>query len=165
MLTICRFFLGVLMLATAAAPQARSERDRIQPIDLSTPRFIVNLVPHYADGDSVSAFQPHPQVSQSTLPLKVLRRNRLEFAIQQRDLFASGDRLQIRLASDAHVVAQLLSHGQLSGVEEESMVAILGLASRVRVNYDNGPWDLSLGATRRLGEGHFKARLSYTLRF
>ncbi len=164
MLNLVRALLAMALAASAAATHARNPGDAGDALDLTTPRFFVTIVPHRADIDSLPGFSESPAPI-PTLKFTAPRRGRLEFAVQQRDVFAAGDQLQLRLASDAHVVAQLLSGGRFSGAEEEGMLAMLGVASRLRLSYSNGPWSLSLGATRKLGNGEFAARISYAVRF
>jgi hypothetical protein len=166
MLRIDRVLLGILLAAAAASSHAGSGHNADVPVDLSMPRVSVTLVPDNPDVRPASGLRSNLIDSGSPLRLSLQapRRKRLEVAINQRDVFAPGDRLQLRLASDAHLVAKLLSRGEFSGAEE-SMVAFLGFASRLRLSYSNGPWDFSLGATRRLGDGQVKARLTYTVRF
>ncbi len=155
-----RILLGITCAAVAALAHAR---DAVESLNLSTPHFFVTLVPHRGDSEWVPGFD-QGDFGAPMLRLAAPRRSRLEFAVQQRDFLTSGDQLQLRLASDAHVVAQLLSGGELSG-EEEGMIAMLGVASRLKLSYSNGPWNFSLGATRKLGNGQVNARLSFAVRF
>ena len=68
------------------------------------------------------------------------------------------------LVSDTHVLAQLLSGGQFSEVDD-SWIAALGLASRVRLSYTNGPMEFTLSAKHKFGESDVQARLTLGLRF
>jgi hypothetical protein len=163
MLNLVRSLLGIALAAAAAVAQARDVRGA-ESLDLKTPRFFITLVPQRANIDLVPGFGETPSAIPA-LKLTAPRRSRLEFAIQQRDVFASGDQLQLRLASDAHVVAQLLSGGKFSGADEEGMLAMLGAASRLRLSYSLGPWSLALGATRKLGAGEVNARIAFSVRF
>ena len=164
--SIHQLLLGIL-LSTAAGLVSAAKDDTAAPVTLvATSRIYVTLVPRSADTDDTprwidSSSGVRPALN---LSLRTTRRNRMEFSIGRRDLLADGDQLQLRLASDAHVVAQLLSGGQFSE-EDDSWIAVLGLASRFRLSYNNGPWELSLSARRKLGDGNVRARFSYGIRF
>ena len=164
--TIHQLIAGILLLATACVARAGALDEQGQLTLAATSRMYVTLVPRSAEPDDVphwvDAF-PSTQPSLN-LSLRTSRRNRLEFSLSQHDVLADGDRLQLRLASDAHILAQLLSGGQFSEADD-SWIAVLGLASRARLSYNNGPWELSLSARRRFGDGDVRARLSYSIRF
>jgi len=162
--TLHRLFAAILLLAATSLAQAAGNELSLQLPFVSTPRVFVTLTPYSFDprpGFDPYATPPHPRWN---FPLQTTRRNRLEFAIVRHGVLADTDRLQVRLASDAHVFAQLLSGGRFSE-NDDSWIAVLGLASRVRLSYTNGPWDLSVSARRKLGDSDVRARLSYKLRF
>ncbi|HTT11181.1 MAG TPA: hypothetical protein VMG60_09855 [Burkholderiaceae bacterium] len=164
--SICRILLGVLLLTAAGAAVAAPPESVPQLTLGSTSRIYVTLVPRTADDD----FEPRWINGATTVPsslnlsMPVARRNRLEFSLTERDVLARGDRLQLRLASDAHILAQLLSGGQFSEVDD-SWIAALGLASRLRLSYTSGPMELSVSARHKLGENDLQARLSFGVRF
>ena len=164
--TIHQLIAGILLLATACVARAGGQDQPGQQVLAATSRMYVTLVPRSAEPDDVprwiDAF-PNTQPSLN-LSLRTSRRNRLEFSLSQQNLLADGDVLQLRMASDAHILAQLLSGGQFSEVDD-SWIAVLGLASRLRLTYNNGPWELSLSAKRRFGDGDVRARISYGIRF
>jgi hypothetical protein len=163
--SVRQFLLGILLLAAASAAGAASPEALPQLTLAATSRVYITLVPRTADDD----FGPRWLEGDATQPslnlaLRTARRNRLEFSLSQRDVLAQGDRLQLRLASDAHVVAQLLSGGAFSELDD-SWIAVLGLASRVRLSYTNGPVEFSVSAKRKFGEGAVKAQLTIGTRF
>jgi hypothetical protein len=168
--SIRRIFVGVSLLiagglvdtAVHAAPVETSREVRLMP----TSRIYVTLVPRSADPDDGTRWiNGVPTVQPSlNLSIRTSRRNRLEFALTRRDLISEGDQLRLRLASDAHIVAQLLSGGAFSEVDD-TWIAVLGLASRMRLSYNNGPWEFSLSARHRFGDGAVRARLTYGFRF
>jgi hypothetical protein len=158
--------LGALLLTAAGETVAAPPEPTPQMAFGATSRIFVTLAPHTADDDfeprwinGVSTLQPA-----LNLPLLAARRNRLEFSLAQRDVLAHGDRLQLRLASDAHILAQLLSGGQFSDIDD-SWIAAVGLASRVRLSYTNGPMEFSVTARHKLGNSDMQARLSFGVRF
>jgi hypothetical protein len=159
-----RVLLGILLLS--AARMAAASTEPAAPVTLAaTSRIYVTLVPRTADDDESRWTDRTPQMRTGlNLTLRTTRRNRLEFSLLRRDVLAEGDRLQLRMASDAHIVAQLLSGGAFSEADD-SWIAVLGLASRFRLSYTNGPWELSISAKRKFGEGDLKARLTYGFRF
>jgi hypothetical protein len=157
---------GAVLLISATAARA-GVQDAAPPATLAAaPRMYVTLVPRAGEVDEVTRLAEYSPSFRPSLNLALLttRRNRLEFSLAQRDVLTRGDRLQLRLASDAHVVAQLLSGGQFSEADD-SWIAVLGLASRVRLSYTNGPWELSVSARRTLSDGSVRARFSYHVRF
>lgn len=165
--SIRRLLWGVLLLLGAAAADA-APADAPVVLKLgATSRTFVTLVPRSAEPDEIG-WQPGDWIALNrpalNLPLGTVRPNRLEFSLTHTDVIASGDRLRLRLASDAHLIAQLLSGGQFSDAGD-SWIAMLGFASRVRVSYDLGPWELSISARRKFGEGDVRARLAYAIRF
>lgn len=165
--SIRRLLGGVLLVAGASAVHAAPQDDPA-PITLAaTSRTFVTLVPRSAEPDELG-WRAGDAIALSTpalkLPLGAARRNRLEFALTRTDVVAQGDRLRLRLASDAHVIAQLLTGGRFSE-EDDSWIAMLGFASRVRLSYDLGPWEFTVSARRKLGDGHVRARLAYAIRF
>jgi hypothetical protein len=164
--SVRQILLGVLLLGAAGATFAAPPESTPQMALGATSRIFVTLVPHTTDDDfeprwinGYAALQPA-----LNLPLLAARRNRLEFSLMQRDVLARGDRLQLRLASDTHVLAQLLSGGQFSDIDD-SWIAAVGLASRVRLSYTNGPMELSVVARQKLGNTDMQARLSFGARF
>ena len=162
-----RQILLAMLLLTVARMAGAAPADAGAPVTLAaTSRIFVTLVPHSADLDDLPHWTPDPATVRPALNLSLrsTRPNRLEFSLSQRDVLGQGDMLQLRLASDAHIVAQLLSGGQFSEADD-SWIAVLGLASRVRLSYTNGPWELSVSAKRKFGDGDVRARLSYGYRF
>jgi hypothetical protein len=159
-----RIVLGMLLLSVAKLAVASTEPTA--PVTLAaTSRIYVTLVPRTADDDDTRLLDSTPQMrSGLNLTLRTTRRNRLEFSLLRRDVLAEGDKLQLRMASDAHIVAQLLSGGAFSEADD-SWIAVLGLASRFRLSYTNGPFELSISAKRKFGDGDLKARLTYGFRF
>lgn len=161
-------FVLALCASLGAAPVHAASQDTPALFTLSqSPRIYVTLVPRAAEPDEpawhgLDATDATRQ--RLKLPLQPVRRNRLEFALTYNDVVASGDRLRMRLASDAHIIAQLLSGGQFSS-EDDSWIAMLGFASRVKLSYDYGGWELSISARRKLGESDVRARFGYALRF
>jgi len=164
--SICRILLAILLLAATGATRAAPPESAPQMTLGSTARLYITLVPRTTDDD----FEPRWISGAPTFPaslnlsMPAARRNRLEFALTERDVLAHGDRLQLRLASDTHVLAQLLSGGQFSDVDD-SWIAALGLASRVRLSYTNGPMEFTLSAKHKFGESDVQARLTLGLRF
>jgi len=165
---IRRIILGTLLLLIAAGAVAAAPPDSPAPLALSAnSRIYITLVPHSADDDFGPRWIGGSPTGSSSLnfSLRTARRNRLEFALSERDVLARGDLLQLRLASDAYAIAQVLSGGQFSEIDD-GWIAILGLASRVRLSYTNGPMEFSLSAKRKLGEAsELRARLSLGARF
>jgi len=162
-----RQMLLAILLLTAARMAGAAAAETVAPVTLAaTSRIFVTLVPHTADLDDLPRWTPDPATVRPALNLSLrsTRPNRLEFSLSRRDLLGQGDLLQLRLASDAHIVAQLLSGGQFSEADD-SWIAVLGLASRVRLSYTNGSWELSVSAKRKFGDGDVRARLSYGFRF
>lgn len=158
--------LAASLLAGSGAVRAAGS-DIPAPVTLAAAsRIYVTLVPRSAEDELGPRWiERSPGVQPSlNLSLRTTRRNRLEFALATRDLLAEGDQLRLRLASDAHIVAQLLSGGAFSEVDD-SWIAVLGLASRFRLSYNNGPWELSVSARRKLGDGNLRARFFYKVRF
>jgi hypothetical protein len=165
--SIRRLLWAVLLVAGVGAVHAAPQEAPALVRLAATSRTFVTLVPHSAEpddpdwrGGQVIA----PSAPGLKLPLDVARRNRLEFSLTHTDLIAQGDRLRLRMASDAHVIAQLLTGGQFSEADD-SWIAVLGIASRVRLSYDLGPWEFTVSARRKLGESDVRARLSYAIRF
>jgi hypothetical protein len=163
---IRRFLLGMLLLIAAGTALA-APPDTPAPLALTAnSRIYITLVPRSADDD----FGPRwidgtPTGSSLNFSLRTARRNRLEFALSERDVLARGDQFQLRLASDAYALAQVLSGGQFSEIDD-GWLAVLGVASRVRLSYTNGPVEFSLSAKRKLGEASdLRARLSLGVRF
>lgn len=160
----CRFFAAILLLAAAGLAHAMGDAVSLRVPLAATPRVFVTLTP-YAAESAPRSFDLYPEPRPGwAFPLRPQRRNRLEFAIVRHGVLASNDRLQLRLASDAHVFAQLLSGGRFSETDD-SWLAVLGLASRVRLSYTNGPWDLTVSARRKFGDSDVRARFSYKVRF
>lgn len=154
----------VLIAAATGVARAAGNDATLRFALASSPRVFVTLTPYAADARP--GFDQYPSAEPPALnfALQTVRRNRLEFALVRQGVIASSDRLQIRLASDAHLVAQLLSGGRFSEADD-SWIAVLGLASRVRLSYTLGPWDLSVSARRKLGESDVRARFSYKVWF
>jgi hypothetical protein len=158
--------LGILLLSAVGLAKAAAPDAQGQVTLAATSRIYVTLVPRSAETDD----GPRPIEASSAvrpalnLSLRATRRNRLEFALATNGILTDGDQLKLRLASDAHIVAQLISGGQFSEVDD-SWIAVLGLASRFGLSYNNGPWELSLSARRKLGDGNLRARFSYSIRF
>jgi hypothetical protein len=165
--SIHRLLWGMLVLAGVGAAQAAPQDAPAAVTLAATSRVYVTLVPRTAEPDEVGGHRGDslsPGQAYLNLPLSAARRNRLEFSLTRTDVVAQGDRLQLRLASDAHVIAQLLTGGQFSEADD-SWIAMLGLASRVRLSYQLGGWELSVSARRKFGEGDVRARLAYAIRF
>jgi hypothetical protein len=164
--SVRQVFLGILLLTTVGVAGAASSEVPGQVTWAATSRIYVTLVPHTADPDDSVRWVEGSSTLQPALnlSLRTTRRNRLAFSLSQRDVLTQGDELQLRLASDVHIVAQLLSGGQFSEADD-SWIAVLGLASRLRFAYTNGPWEFSLSARRKFGNGDVKARLSYGVHF
>lgn len=159
------FAFGALF-ATVPALAAPQDAPALLTLAMS-PRIFVTLVPRAAEPDepywrgldATDATRPRLK-----LPMRTVRPNRLEFSLVHTDVIANGDRLRLRMASDAHIVAQLLSGGQFSS-EDDSWIAVLGFASRVKMSYDYGPWELSVSARRKFGDSDVRARFGYAVRF
>jgi hypothetical protein len=157
----------VLLLASAGTACAERSEPAVGQVRLAaTSRIYVTLVPRSADDDEGarwleggSSIRPALNLS-----LRTTRRNRLAFAMTHRDVLFEGDLLQLRLASDAHVIAQLISGGAFSDADD-SWIAMLGLASRFRLSYTSGPWQLSVSARHKFGDADVKARLTYGFAF
>jgi hypothetical protein len=161
-----RVVTGILLLIAGTAAAAAVPDDGTPVLLPGAARVYVTLVPQGIDPrggqhgvDLSLAARPALNLS-----LRTSRRNRLEFSLGRHDVLDAGDHLQIRLASDAHVIAQLLSGGRFSQ-EDDSWIAILGLSSRLKLSYDNGPWQFSLTACRQFGGAKVRARLTYAVRF
>lgn len=154
------------LLATAGVADAAAYEETVGQVTLpSASRIYVTLVPRSADVEDGPRWLEGSTIRPAlNLSLRSTRRNRLTFAMTHRDLLIEGDQLQLRMASDAHIVAQLLTGGQFSDADD-SWIAVLGLASRFRLSYTAGPWELSLSARRKLGDGNVRARFSYAVRF
>jgi hypothetical protein len=155
------------MLVAGAAAAHAAPQDAPPTLTLSAAsRIYVTLVPRTAapDEDGWRGTDIASPSRPLNLSLAAVRRNRLEFSLTHTDVFARGDRLRLRLASDAHVIAQLLSGGQFSEADD-SWIAVLGLASRVRVSYELGQWELAISARRKFGRGDARAHFGYSLRF
>lgn len=161
-----QLLLAVLFLAGSGAAQAAASETPAPVTLAAASRVYVTLVPRSAEDEFGPRWiEGSPRIHPSlNLSLRTSRRNRLEFALATRDLLSEGDQLRLRLASDAHIVAQLLTGGAFSEVDD-SWIAVLGLASRFRLSYNNGPWELSVSARRKLGDGNLRARFSYKVRF
>jgi hypothetical protein len=158
---------SVVLLAAAPGVQAASADVPAPTILMASSRVYVTLVPRTAEPDEIGWLHGDaivPNAPSLNLPLGSVRRNRLEFSITRTDVLVRGDHLRLRLASDAHVIAQLLSGGQFSDADD-SWIAMLGIASRVRITYDLGPWELSISARRKFGDADVRARFGYMLRF
>jgi hypothetical protein len=164
--TIHKILLALLLGAIAGAGQAQGTDEVPITRSGSSPRIYITLVPRAAEAGFAPDSWPHMAAERARLdlPIRTSRRNRLAFSLVHRDILSRGDVLQLRLASDAHVLAQLLSGGQFSDADD-SWIAVLGLASRVRLSYTNGPWSLSLTTRRKIGDSNVRARLNYTVRF
>ncbi len=165
--SIRRLLWVVLLVAGATSAHAAPQAQDAPALMLATSsRTYVTLVPRTAEPDEYG--WRYTDIASPSRPLNLafgtVRRNRLEFSLTHTDVVARGDRLRLRLASDAHVIAQLLSGGQFSEADD-SWIAMLGLASRVRVSYELGPWELSISARRKFGEGDVRARFAYAVRF
>jgi hypothetical protein len=165
--SIRRLLWGMLLVAGAGAVHA-APQDALPLIRLAaTSRTFVTLVPHTAEPDEPD-WRGSQIIAPSTpalkLPLDVARRNRLDFALTHTDLITRGDRLRLRMVSDAHVIVQLLTGGQFSEADD-SWIAVLGIASRVRLSYELGPWEFTVSARRKFGESDVRARFSYAIRF
>jgi hypothetical protein len=164
---IRQVLLGTLLLIAAKAVAA-APPDAPPPLGLTAnSRIYITLVPHGTEDDFGPRWIDGTSTVSSSLnfSLRTVRRNRLDFALSERDVLARGDQLQLRLASDAYAIAQLLSAGQFSEVDD-SWIAVVGFASRVRLSYTNGPLEFSLSAKRKLGEtSDVRARLSLGARF
>jgi hypothetical protein len=158
---------AALLLASAGAAGAESSEPALGQVRLAaTSRIYVTLVPRSADEDEGTRWLEGGSTIRPALnlSLRTMRRNRLAFAMTHRDVLFEGDQLQLRLASDAHIVAQLLSGGAFSDADD-SWIAVLGLASRFRLSYTSGPWQLSVSARHKFGDGDVKARLTYGFTF
>jgi hypothetical protein len=165
--SIRQILVAVLILASAGKAGAANSEEAVGQLRLAaTSRIYVTLVPRAAEEDDGPRWlEGAPTVRPAlNLPLRSIRRNRLTFSMTHRDVLVEGDQLQLRLASDAHIVAQLLSGGAFSEADD-SWIAVLGLASRFRLSYTSGPFELSVSARRKFGDGSVRARLSYNLRF
>src|SRR5438552_14634509 len=113
--SIHRVVLAVLLLSAVVQAHAAA-LDAAAPVNLAvTSRIYVTLVPHNPDDDAPRWIEASSVAAPAlNLALRTARRNRLEFSLAQRDLLTQGDQLQLRLASHAHLMAQLLSGGQFS---------------------------------------------------
>jgi len=165
---MARFVAAMVLMALGFAVRAASPDGTTTTTFglVSNARVYVTLVPRGTEPEDQPHWIDRSFLSRPALDLTMptARRNRLEFSILQRDVLARGDVLQLRLASDAHILAQLLSGGQFSD-QDDSWIAILGLASRLKLSYTNGPWELSISARHRFAEGNARARLAYVVRF
>jgi len=164
---IRQIILGMLLLIAAGAVVAAPPETPAPLALTANSRIYITLVPRSADDDFGPRWIEGGPTGSSSLnfALRTARRNRLEFALSERDVLARGDQLQLRLASDAYALAQVLSGGQFSEIDD-GWIAVLGLASRVRLSYSNGPMEFSLSAKRKFGEASdVRARLSLGVRF
>src|SRR6185503_5386650 len=115
--SIRRFLVAVVLLASAGTAGAESFEPTVGQMSLTAnSRIYVTLAPRSADEEEGPRWLEGGSTIRPALnlSLRTMRRNRLAFAMTHRDVLFEGDQLQLRLASDAHIVAQLLSGGAFS---------------------------------------------------